>query len=98
MDKQKQLLTEIMNEDAKHCIYKFNNANAKLGMNESNPIGTLQLEEMPFNVKFLWKNLSAEVVLENGEDVLKLAQIFSNMLHSNNIPNKLIYESNIINK
>jgi hypothetical protein len=90
-NKQKQLITEIINEDAKDGLYD----NYKL---QDDSAHILQLELMPFNIKFVWKNISAEVVLENGEDVLKLAQIFSDMLYANNIPNKIIYESNIINK
>jgi hypothetical protein len=86
-NKQKEIITEIMNEDAIDGLYE----NFQL---QEDSTHILQLEPLPFNIKFVWKNISAEVVLENGEDVLKLAQIFSNMLYENNIPNKLIYESN----
>jgi hypothetical protein len=89
----KQILTEIMNEDAKDGIYKFNNTNKKLGMNESNPIGVLRLQQLPFSITFRWNDLSANVTLENGEDVIKLAAIFSDMLLANNIPHKLNYEA-----
>ena len=34
---------------------EFNNENATVGMNESNPIGTLTLVDTPFNITFNWK-------------------------------------------
>ena len=46
----------------------------------------------PFNVAFRWKGESITVQLENGEDVLKLAQLFSDFLTSNGIPNKVTKE------
>jgi hypothetical protein len=44
----------------------------------------------PFSVIFSWKEERVMVKLENGEDVLKLAQIFSDFLTSNDIANKVI--------
>ena len=46
----------------------------------------------PFSVIFSWKEERVMVKLENGEDVLKLAQIFSDFLTTNDIPNKIIKE------
>jgi hypothetical protein len=43
-------------------------------------------------VIFSWKEEHVTVKLENGEDVLKLAQIFSDFLTSNDIANKVIKE------
>ena len=48
--------------------------------------------EQPFSVTFSYKEEYVTVKLDNGEDVLKLAQIFSDMLSNNNIPNKIIKE------
>ena len=48
--------------------------------------------EEPFSVTFSHKEEYITVKLDNGEDVLKLAQIFSDMLSNNNIPNKIIKE------
>jgi len=48
--------------------------------------------EQPFSVTFSYKEEYVTVKLDNGEDVLKLAQIFSDILSNNNIPNKIIKE------
>ena len=53
---------------------------------------TLNLTPTPFSVTFSWQEQCITVQLENGEDVLKLAQIFSDFLTRNGIPNKTINE------
>jgi hypothetical protein len=53
---------------------------------------TLNLTPTPFSVTFTWSGKSVTVQLDNGEDVLKLAQIFSAFLTSNDIENKVIKE------
>jgi hypothetical protein len=73
---------------------EFNNEDSTVGMNESNPIGTLTLVDTTFNIAFNWKEKTVKVELENGEDVLKLATIFSDMLTKNKIPHKITHESN----
>jgi hypothetical protein len=45
-----------------------------------------------FSIRFSWKGDAIKVELENGEDVLKLGQIFSDFLTSNDIANKVIKE------
>jgi hypothetical protein len=45
---------------------------------------------LPFSITFSWSGTEIKVQLENGEDVLKLAQIFSDFLTSNDIANKVI--------
>ncbi len=47
------------------------------------------LIEQPFGVTFNWQYKSITVKLKNGEDVLKLANIFSNMLTENGIENTI---------
>jgi hypothetical protein len=73
---------------------EFNNEDATVGMNESNPIGTLTLVDSPFNITFNWKEKTVKVELENGEDVLRLATIFSDMLTTNKIAHKITHEIN----
>jgi hypothetical protein len=72
--KREKLLTEIMESDAKDGLYE-------------EPI--LSLKETPFAISFTWKEKTIKVELENGEDVLKLATIFSDMLSLNGIPHKV---------
>ena len=45
------------------------------------------INEMPFNVTFSHKGDSVIVHLLNGEDVLKLADVFSQLLTENGIDN-----------
>jgi hypothetical protein len=54
----------------------------------------INLPPIPFSVTFSWKEKSISVQLENGEDVLKLAHIFSEFLLNNGIPNKLTNADN----
>ena len=37
-------------------------------------------EQMPFNIRFFWEPKRITVTLVNGEDVLKLAKLFAEML------------------
>jgi hypothetical protein len=48
---------------------------------------TLNLNPTPFSVTFTWSGKSITVQLDNGEDVLKLANIFSEFLTNNGITN-----------
>lgn len=47
-----------------------------------------------FSITFIWKNNSIEIKLDNGEDVLKFAEIFSNMLTKNNISHTIKTKQN----
>ena len=53
------------------------------------PSKVLVLEPYPFSVSFSWIQKNIKVQLDNGEDVLKLAQMFSNFLTNNNISNTI---------
>jgi hypothetical protein len=57
---------------------------------EQEKIETVLPLDTPFNISFTWKDETIKVELENGEDVLKFATIFSNTLTANNIPHKVI--------
>ena len=48
----------------------------------------------PFSITFTWKNDSIEIKLDNGVDVLKFGEIFSNMLTKNNIPHTIKTKQN----
>jgi hypothetical protein len=68
---------------------EFNLSTSNSGWTET---ATLNLTPTPFSVTFTWSGTAIKVELEKGEDVLKLAQIFSDFLTSNNIANKVIKE------
>lgn len=42
--------------------------------------------EQPFGMVFSWKGKQIAINLKNGEDVLKLADLFEKFLQSNSIP------------
>ena len=50
----------------------------------------LSIQQTPFSMTFSWQGNDIKVELVNGEDVLKLADIFSKMLTENNIEHKII--------
>jgi hypothetical protein len=52
-------------------------------------INQRNLNDIPFGVTFKWQQTSITVQLDNGEDVLKLPQVFSDFLTKNNIPNTI---------
>jgi hypothetical protein len=51
---------------------------------------TISLEPTPFSITFSFKDNYTEIQLVNGDDVFKLADIFSKMLTENNIEHKII--------
>ncbi len=51
---------------------------------------TIPLEPTPFAITFSWKDNYTKIQLVNGDDVFKLADIFSKMLTENNIEHKII--------
>lgn len=52
------------------------------------------LEPMNFSITFSYGGKRKTVILNNGEDLLKLADIFSEFLSNNNIPNTIKEETN----
>jgi len=55
-------------------------------------INQASLYDRTFSVTFTWQETSATVKLDRGEDVLKLANLFSEFLTNNGIPNTLTSE------
>ena len=53
----------------------------KVGMEENHTI----VEATNFSISFSWKNTSITITLKNGEDVLKLASAYKNLLRGSNI-------------
>lgn len=43
----------------------------------------------PFSISFNWQNKTKTITLENGEDVLKLADVAAMLMKINNIPYKI---------
>ena len=51
--------------------------------------GITTIEQSPFHVEFRWNNITSRITLENGEDLIKISMLLSELLSSNGIPNKL---------
>jgi hypothetical protein len=63
-------------------------------MNEPINYPRITLDNSPFNITFSWDGETAAIQLENGKDILKLADVFSKMLTENNVEHKLIKNIN----
>ena len=46
-------------------------------------------EPEPWGITFSWKDKAAKIKFKNGEDILKLAEVFSQYLTANGIENTL---------
>jgi hypothetical protein len=51
--------------------------------------GETTIEQKPFHVEFTWKNMKSKITLENGEDLIKIAMLLSELLSEKGIKNKL---------
>jgi hypothetical protein len=80
-NRRQKLLTEMIRKDQEDGLY--DETFKEKGFSP-------KYIQQPFSVTFSHKEEYITVKLDNGEDVLKLAQIFSDMLSNNNIPNKII--------
>jgi hypothetical protein len=47
----------------------------------------------PFSITFSWKDQSMKIQLQNGEDILKLAKLFSDILQANGIVNTIEFKT-----
>ena len=48
-----------------------------------------RIEEYPFSISFTWKYKTINIRLDNGQDVIKIGEIFAKFLEKNGIPNKV---------
>jgi len=54
------------------------------------------IEQKPFHVEFKWQNMKSKITLENGEDLIKISMLLSELLWANGIKNKLDISSEIL--
>ena len=45
----------------------------------------MTIEPTPFNISFVWDDKDVSIKLKNGNDIFKLARIFTEILDNNNI-------------
>jgi hypothetical protein len=60
------------------------------------PNGTTFVVDQPFYVEFRWQNMKSKITLENGEDLIKISMLLSELLSANGIKNKLDISSEIL--
>ena len=58
-------------------------------------IGTIRLEPTPFSILFRWKGSEVKLTLKNGEDILKVGKVFSEMLSENGVEHTIETEGGL---
>jgi hypothetical protein len=58
--------------------------------------GSTFVVDGPFYVEFRWQNTKSKITLENGEDLIKISMLLSELLSANGIKNKLDISSEIL--
>ena len=48
-------------------------------------MGTIRLEPTPFSISFRWMDSEVKLTLKNGEDILKVGKLFSDLLSENGV-------------
>lgn len=54
--------------------------------NEENESISVNDQDVPFSVFFMWKDEMITVTLKNGRDIFKLAKAYENLLKKQGIP------------
>ena len=65
---------------------------------ESNKLptmGTIRLEPTPFSISFRWRDSEVKLTLKNGEDILKVGKLFSDMFSENGIEHTIETEGGL---
>ena len=52
-------------------------------------IRKISMPELPFNISFSYKSDTIKITLVNGEDLLKIAMLLSELMTKNGIQNKI---------
>ena len=58
--------------------------------------GTTFVLQDPFYIQFQWQNIKSKITLENGQDLIKISMLLSELLSANGIKNKLDISSEIL--
>ena len=65
---------------------------------ESNKLptmGTIRLEPTPFSISFRWRDSEVKLTLKNGEDILKVGKLFSELLSENGVEHTIETEGGL---
>ena len=58
-------------------------------------MGTIRLEPTPFSISFRWMDSEVKLTLKNGEDILKVGKLFSEMFSENGIEHTIETEGGL---
>ena len=58
-------------------------------------MGTIRLEPTPFSISFRWMDSEVKLTLKNGEDILKVGKLFSDLLSENEVEHTIETEGGL---
>ena len=58
-------------------------------------LGTIQLEPTPFSISFRWRDSEVKLTLKNGEDILKVGKLLSDIFSENGIEHTIETEGGL---
>ena len=58
-------------------------------------MGTIRLEPTPFSISFRWMDSEVKLTLKNGEDILKVGKLFSDIFSENGIEHTIETEGGL---
>jgi hypothetical protein len=58
-------------------------------------MGTIRLEPTPFSISFRWRDSEVKLTLKNGEDILKVGKLFSDIFSENGIEHTIETEGGL---
>jgi hypothetical protein len=68
---------------------------SKKESNKLPTMGTIRLEPTPFSISFRWRDSEVKLTLKNGEDILKVGKLFSDMFSENGIEHTIETEGGL---
>jgi hypothetical protein len=68
---------------------------SKKESNKLPTMGTIRLEPTPFSISFRWRDSEVKLTLKNGEDILKVGKLFSDIFSENGIEHTIETEGGL---
>ena len=68
---------------------------SKKESNKLPTMGTIRLEPTPFSISFRWRDSEVKLTLKNGEDILKVGKLFSELLSENGVEHTIETEGGL---
>jgi hypothetical protein len=68
---------------------------SKKESNKLPTMSTIRLEPTPFSISFRWRDSEVKLTLKNGEDILKVGKLFSDLLSENGVEHTIETEGGL---